>query len=92
MQPFHMLSTIKLEKKEIVLAQNLSNTEVLGRHLYTDYVYPFELIGVLLLIAIIATISLNVVTHQKKNHKRINKRDQINIQREDRIKLIKTNQ
>ncbi|MHC9509512.1 NADH-quinone oxidoreductase subunit J [Kangiella sp. M94] len=35
-----------------------SNVEVLGRLLYTDYFYAFEIAGVILLVAIIAAISL----------------------------------
>src|SRR6186997_2195383 len=37
-----------------------SNTAELGKMLYTDYVYPFELAAVLLLIAIVAAISLTM--------------------------------
>lgn len=37
-----------------------SNIKVLGEILYTDYAYPFELAGVLLLIAIVAAISLDL--------------------------------
>ena len=39
---------------------NYSNTAELGKVLYTDYVYPFELAAVLLLIAIVAAISLTM--------------------------------
>lgn len=35
-----------------------SNIEVLGRLLYTDYFYAFEIAGVILLVAIVAAISL----------------------------------
>jgi NADH-quinone oxidoreductase subunit J len=41
---------------------NFSNTQQVGAMLYTDYVYPFEVAGVLLLAAIIAAITL---THRK---------------------------
>ena len=37
-----------------------SNTKELGRILYTDYVYPFELAAVILLVAIIAAIALTM--------------------------------
>ena len=37
-----------------------SNTAELGKVLYTEYVYPFELAAVLLLIAIVAAISLTM--------------------------------
>jgi len=40
-----------------------SNTRALGRLLYTDYVYPFEIAAVVLLVAIIAAIAL---THRRR--------------------------
>ena len=42
------------------LAADYSNTAELGKVLYTEYVYPFELAAVLLLIAIVAAISLTM--------------------------------
>ncbi len=40
-----------------------SNTEALGRLLYTQYVYPFEIAAVILLVAIVAAIAL---THRRR--------------------------
>lgn len=40
------------------LPQNYSNIQQVGTVLYTDYVYPFEIAGVILLAAIIAAITL----------------------------------
>jgi len=40
-----------------------SNTKALGSLVYTEYVYPFELASVILLVAIIAAIAL---THRKR--------------------------
>jgi NADH-quinone oxidoreductase subunit J len=34
------------------------NTEVIGKLLYTKYVFPFEVVSVLLLVALIGAISL----------------------------------
>ena len=39
-------------------AANASNITQLGSVLYTDYAYPFEIAGVLLLAAMIAAITL----------------------------------
>ncbi len=64
-----------------------SNVKALGSVLYTDYAYSFELAGVLLLLAIIATISLAFRGRQGK--KRPTADQQINIRRENRIKIIK---
>ena len=41
-------------------ARDYSNTAELGKLLYTEYVYPFELAAVLLLVAIVAAISLTM--------------------------------
>ena len=44
-----------------------SNTKELGRLLFTDYVYPFELASVILLVAIIAAVMLTL--RQRKDTK-----------------------
>jgi NADH-quinone oxidoreductase subunit J len=41
-------------------APGYSNTKELGRLIYTDYVYPFELASVVLLVAIVAAIALTL--------------------------------
>jgi NADH-quinone oxidoreductase subunit J len=64
-----------------------NNTLMLGRVLYTTYVYPFEIAGVLLLVAIIAAISLSLRVH--RNRKEQKHSEQIAVKREDRIRLIK---
>ncbi len=42
------------------LPANYDNTKALGKLLYTDYVYPFEIAAVVLLVAIIAAIALTL--------------------------------
>ena len=44
-----------------------SNTKELGRLLYTEYVYPFEIAAVILLVAIVAAIALTM--RRRKNTK-----------------------
>jgi NADH-quinone oxidoreductase subunit J len=41
-------------------AADYSNTKELGMVLYTEYVYPFELAAVLLLVAMVAAITLTI--------------------------------
>lgn len=68
-------------------AANYSNIQHLGAVLYTDYAYPFEIAGVLLLAAIIAAITL---THRAPvRRKAQNPNDQIAVRPEDRLRLIK---
>jgi NADH-quinone oxidoreductase subunit J len=63
-----------------------SNTKELGRVLYTDYVFPFELAAVVLLVAIIAAIALTM--RKRKDAKFQNPAEQVAVRREDRIKLV----
>lgn len=63
-----------------------SNIQQLGSILYTEYAYPFEIAGVLLLAAIIAAITL---THRPpKRRKSQNIDAQIAVRPEDRVRLI----
>jgi NADH-quinone oxidoreductase subunit J len=63
-----------------------SNTKELGRLLYTDYAYPFELASVILLVAIIAAV---VLTHrQRKDTKTIKVGIQLSTQRGDRLRIV----
>jgi NADH-quinone oxidoreductase subunit J len=63
-----------------------SNTAELGRLLYTDYVYPFELAAVVLLVAIIAAIALTL--RRRKDSKYIDPAVQVRVKRNDRLKII----
>ncbi len=63
-----------------------SNTKELGRILYTDYVYPFELAAVILLVAIVAAIALTL--RGRKDTKRQDPSQQIAIKRADRVRMV----
>jgi NADH-quinone oxidoreductase subunit J len=63
-----------------------SNTNALGRLIYVDYVYPFEIAALVLLVAIIAAIAL---THRKrKESKHQDPGAQVKVRRQDRVRLI----
>ena len=64
-----------------------SNTAELGKVLYTQYVYPFELAAVLLLIAIVAAISLTM--RKRAGLKQQDIARQVAVRREDRVRIIK---
>ena len=67
-------------------AANYSNTKELGRLIYTEYVYAFELAAVLLLVAIIAAIAL---THRHRvGTKSQVHAAQIQVRRNDRVRLV----
>jgi len=65
-----------------------SNTKALGEVLYTKYAYPFEIAGVILLVAIIAAISLTFRGRQGAN-KAPKTEQQLTVRRNERIRIIK---
>ncbi len=67
-------------------AMDYSNTKELGRLIYTEYVYPFELASVILLVAIIAAIALTMRKRKDTNFQEPAK--QIAVRREDRVRLV----
>ena len=64
-----------------------SNTKELGRLLYTDYVYAFELAAVILLVAIVAAIALTL--RRRKDSKFIDPAEQVKVKRNDRLRIVK---
>ena len=66
---------------------NYSNTKELGRLLYTDYVYPFEIAAVILLVAIVAAIALTM--RARRQTKYVRPEMQVNVKREDRLRIVK---
>jgi NADH-quinone oxidoreductase subunit J len=63
-----------------------SNTKELGRLLYTEYVYPFEIAAIILLVAIVAAIALTL--RRRKNSKYIDPATQVNVRRQDRVRVV----
>lgn len=73
--------------KVVPLAEGLSNIKQLGVPIYTEYLLPFELAAVLLLVAMIAAVSLTL--RRRKQSKYINPADQIAVKRADRVRIVK---
>jgi NADH-quinone oxidoreductase subunit J len=68
-------------------AADYSNTAELGRVLYTDYVYTFELAAVVLLVAIVAAIALTM--RRRKDTRYIDPAEQVKVKRNDRLRVVK---
>lgn len=64
-----------------------SNTRELGRVLYTDYIYPFEIAALILLVAIIAAIALTM--RKRKQNKYQEPSEQMQVQKKDRLRIVK---
>ncbi|MFO1436307.1 MAG: NADH-quinone oxidoreductase subunit J [Gammaproteobacteria bacterium] len=68
-------------------AADYSNTVELGRVLYTQYLFPFEIAAVVLLVAIVAAIALTMRrTRQVKNPR---PEQQVRVRRQDRVRIVK---
>jgi len=67
-------------------AADYSNTKELGRLIYTDYAYPFELAAVLLLIAIVAAIALTL--RHRRTAKRQEPSKQVAVKSKDRLRIV----
>ena len=63
-----------------------SNTKELGRVLYTQYAYAFEIAAVVLLVAIIAAIALTL--RKRKDSRYQDPSSQVRVRREDRVRLV----
>lgn len=68
-------------------AAGYSNTAELGRQLYTDYLLPFELAAVVLLVAIIAAIALAM--RDRKESKFAGPDEQVRAKKADRLRMVK---
>jgi NADH-quinone oxidoreductase subunit J len=63
-----------------------SNTKELGRLLFTDYVYPFELASVILLVGIVAAVMLTLRTRKDKKH--LDPAQQVAVKAADRLRIV----
>ncbi|BCF89136.1 MULTISPECIES: NADH-quinone oxidoreductase subunit J [Paraburkholderia] len=68
-------------------AADWSNTRLIGKIIYTDYIFAFEVAGLVLLVAIIAAIALT--TRHGKDSKRQRVSDQVKVRAQDRVRVVK---
>ena len=67
-------------------AAGFSNTKALGLRIYTEFAYPFEIAGMILLVAIIAAIAL---THRRRRETKYqNPSRQVRVRRESRLRIL----
>jgi NADH-quinone oxidoreductase subunit J len=67
-------------------AADYSNTKELGRLIYTEYVYAFEIAAVILLVAMVAAISITL--RQRTDKKSPNISRQVTVSRNDRLRIV----
>lgn len=66
---------------------HIGGTKELGKLIFTEYMYAFEIAAVILLVGIIAAVALTL--HRRKDTKRIDPAKAVKVQRADRIRLVK---
>lgn len=64
-----------------------SNTQALGRLMYTSYLFPIEIAAVILLVAMIAAIALTL--RKRKDAKTLDAAVQIRTRAQDRVSLVR---
>jgi NADH-quinone oxidoreductase subunit J len=66
-----------------------SNIKELGRLIYTDYAFPFELAALILLVAIVAAIALTL--RGRKDAKTQDPAAQVRVKARDRLRIVQMN-
>lgn len=83
---------VLLSDRAIPLDNNLpldsaTTVRALGLELYTNYLYPFELAGILLLLAVVAATALTL--RKRKESKYLDPAIQVQAKKADRLRIIK---
>jgi len=67
-------------------AQGFSNTAAIGERLYTQFLLPFEVAGIILLVAIISAVALTL--RKRPDVKTQIPAQQIRVKRDERVRLV----
>ena len=67
-------------------AEDYSNTEELGKLLYSEYLFQFEIAAIILLVAIVAAIALTMRRRPETKYQKPS--EQISVTKEDRLRIV----
>jgi NADH-quinone oxidoreductase subunit J len=67
-------------------AATIGDTRELGKLIYTEYIYAFEIAALLLMVAIVAAVALTL--RRRKDSKYFNPGAAVRIRRDDRIRIV----
>lgn len=68
-------------------AANIGNTKELGKLIFTQYVYAFEIAAVVLLVAIVAAVALTL--RRRKDSKYFAPSDAVKVKAADRLRIVR---
>lgn len=69
------------------VSANIGNTKELGKLIYTEYVYAFEIAAVILLVAIVAAVALTL--RRRKDSKYFSPAAAVKVKSTNRIRVVK---
>ncbi len=81
-----LLHGFKLELDVPAAAAHIGNTGELGKVLYTQYVYAFEVAAAVLLVAMIAATALTI--RRRKDRKYFDPADAVKVRSRDRVRIV----
>lgn len=68
------------------VSATLGDTKELGKLIYTEYIYAFEIAALVLLVAIVAAAALTL--RKRKDTKYFNPSDAVKVRRNDRVRIV----
>ena len=81
-----LLSGFRPDAAVPAISANLGNTKELGKLIYTQYVYAFEIAAVILLVAIVAAVALTM--RKRKDSKYFSPSAAVKVKASDRIRIV----
>ena len=75
------------EPQQGAMTANIGGTRELGKLIYTDYTYGFEIAAAILLVAIIAAVALTL--RKRKDTKAFDPAEAVRVKRNDRLRIVK---
>ncbi|HEV2612390.1 MAG TPA: NADH-quinone oxidoreductase subunit J [Noviherbaspirillum sp.] len=81
-----LLHGFRMDAEAPAHSANIGNTKELGKLIYTEYVYAFEIAAVVLLVAIVAAVALTL--RRRKDSKYFDPAAAVKVKRGDRIRMV----
>lgn len=81
-----LLHGFKLDIDVPAISSRIGDTRELGKVLYTQYIYAFEIAAVILLVAMISAVALTI--RRRKDRKYFNPGDAVRVRSRDRVRIV----